>query len=110
MKFVVTEKFNQGEYVKTYMKENVQQIKFTINKKTEGDLLKWVNYQDNKQGYIKNLIREDMEKRMFTVKDEFVDMWFGSEMPEPISMAEICRLSEEWEKDLDELMGQVVEV
>lgn len=28
---------------------------------TEKDLLEWLNQQDNKAGYIKNLIRQDME-------------------------------------------------
>lgn len=61
MKFKVTEEFDQGKYVQTYMKENVKQIKFGLNKKTEADLLDWLEQQPNKQGYIKELIRKDME-------------------------------------------------
>lgn len=46
-----------------YDKENKTQIKFVVNKKTEPDLLAWIESQSNKQGYIKSLILADMEKR-----------------------------------------------
>lgn len=62
MKFQVTEVFDQGKYVQTYIKDNVKQIGFGINKKTEADLLEWLEKQPNKQGYIKGLIRKDMEE------------------------------------------------
>lgn len=48
--------------IKKYNKENKQQIKFSINRKTEPELLAWIESQENKQGYIKDLIRKDMEK------------------------------------------------
>lgn len=69
MKFVVKEKtkgekkFNQSEYVDEYRRENIRQIGFGINKATEADLLEWLDRQKNKQGYIKQLIREDMERK-----------------------------------------------
>lgn len=63
MEFKVKEVFDQGEYVKTYIKENVKQIKFGLNKKTEADLLEWLEEQPNKQGYLKELIRADMERK-----------------------------------------------
>lgn len=46
-----------------YDKKNKAQIKFTVNKKTEAELLAWIEQQDNKQGYIKSLILADMQRK-----------------------------------------------
>ena len=50
------------KYMVDYEKENLRQIRLRINRKTEPDLLEWIEKQDNIQGYIKHLIREDMER------------------------------------------------
>ena len=50
------------EYLNNYEKENLRQIRLKINRKTEPELLEWIEKQDNIQGYIKRLILEDMEK------------------------------------------------
>ena len=52
----------QTEYLAKYEKENLRQIRLKINRKTEPELLEWIEKQDNIQGYIKRLIMEDMEK------------------------------------------------
>ena len=49
------------EYLAQYEKENLRQIRLKINRKTEPELLEWIEKQDNIQGYIKRLIRDDME-------------------------------------------------
>lgn len=46
-----------------YDKENTIRVAFAINKKTEADILACLNEQTNKNGYIKELIREDMKRR-----------------------------------------------
>lgn len=51
------------EYMKNYEKENLRQIRLKINRKTEPDLLAWIEKQRNIQGYIKGLIMEDMKKQ-----------------------------------------------
>ena len=51
------------EYMNKYEKENIRQIRLKINRKTEPDLVEWIEQQDNIQGYIKDLIRKDMEKQ-----------------------------------------------
>lgn len=45
-----------------YEKDNVKRyvIKFVID--SEHDIIDWLEGQDNKTGYIKNLIKKDMEK------------------------------------------------
>ena len=50
------------EYLNNYEKENLRQIRLKINRKTEPELLEWIEKQDNIQGYIKQLIRENMER------------------------------------------------
>ena len=50
----------QTEYLARYEKENLRQIRLKINRKTEPELLEWIEKQGNIQGYIKRLIREDM--------------------------------------------------
>ena len=44
-----------------YNEENVVQFKMAFNKKTDADILNHLRKMDNKQGYIKSLIRKDME-------------------------------------------------
>ena len=52
----------QTEYLAKYEKEYLRQIRLKINRKTEPELLEWIEKQDNIQGYIKRLILEDMER------------------------------------------------
>lgn len=44
-----------------YNKENYKVINFKVNKKTEKELIDHLEAQENKQGYIKELIRQDIE-------------------------------------------------
>ena len=48
------------EYLNNYEKENLRQIRLKINRKTEPELLEWIEKQVNIQGYIKRMILEDM--------------------------------------------------
>ena len=52
----------QTEYMVNYERENLRQIRLKINRKTEPDLLEWIEKQENIQGYIKRLIQEDMDR------------------------------------------------
>ena len=49
------------EYFNKYEKDNLRQIRLKINRKTEPELLEWIEKKDNIQGYIKRLILEDMK-------------------------------------------------
>ena len=51
------------EYLAQYEKENIRQIRLKINRKTEPEMLEWIEKQENIQGYIKQLIRKDMEEQ-----------------------------------------------
>ncbi len=45
-----------------YDKANVKWINLKLNKNTDVDILNYLENITNKQGYIKKLIRKDMEK------------------------------------------------
>ena len=46
-----------------YDLHNTKQFKLKLNLKTDADIIDWLDGIDNKQGYIKQLIREDIKKR-----------------------------------------------
>lgn len=45
-----------------YNEKNTTQIKFSFNNKTDADILEKLNSVGNKQGYIKELIRNDIKE------------------------------------------------
>ena len=45
-----------------YNKEHTTQIKMALNNKTDSDIIEHLQKQENKTGYIKNLIRNDINK------------------------------------------------
>lgn len=52
----------QLKAIKKYDRVNTRQIILKLNKKTDKDILKHLDSLPNKQGYIKELIREDMKE------------------------------------------------
>lgn len=45
-----------------YDAANTVQFKIKLNKNKDGDMIDYLNGLDNRQGHLKNLIREDMKK------------------------------------------------
>lgn len=54
---------NKTKYDLVYAKKNVKQIKMNLNLNTDTDIIEWLDTQQNKQGYLKELIRADMKKQ-----------------------------------------------
>lgn len=52
----------KGVYDQQYAKDMLQRISIALNKEHDADILEWLGNKPNKQGYIKELIRADMEK------------------------------------------------
>ena len=50
----------QRKAVKKYDLANTRQIHLKLNKKTDAEMIAWLDQKDNVQGYIKDLIRCDM--------------------------------------------------
>ena len=45
-----------------YNKENTVMISFKLNKKTDADLIHWLEIQGNRQAYLKAVIKPDLER------------------------------------------------
>lgn len=52
----------KAEYDIQLQKEKIKQIKFNFNKINDKDILDHLANQKNRQGYIKELIRKDINK------------------------------------------------
>lgn len=65
-------KVSEAEYkaAQKYLKENCKKITMVLNIKTDEDILVWLDQQNNKQGYLKQLIRDDMRVSGFRPEDE----------------------------------------
>jgi len=59
----MSEKFNQTKYIIDYQRKNVKTIRVGLNRQHDADLIAWVEQQGNASGYIKGLIRADMEQK-----------------------------------------------
>lgn len=47
-----------------YKQKVIKRMYLELNKNTEMDIIEYLETLDNKTGYIKNLIREDMKKNL----------------------------------------------
>ena len=45
-----------------YEKNNCTRVSIKLGNKTDADIIERLNKQDNKQGYVKELIRRDIER------------------------------------------------
>ena len=52
----------QRKASKKYDAKNTMQIKLKLNLKTDLDIIEKLKTEENKQGYIKNLIRQDLRE------------------------------------------------
>ena len=53
----------QRRAVKKYDAENIKHLHLKLNRKTDNDIINHLEMQENTQGYIKRLIREDMSRK-----------------------------------------------
>lgn len=52
-----------SETKKKYDRDNTKLIQLKFNIRTDEDILTWLDNQSSKQGYIKQLIRNDLDKK-----------------------------------------------
>ena len=50
------------KYTKKYDQENTIKVSLKLNVNTDADIIKYLNSVENKQGTIKKLIREEIER------------------------------------------------
>lgn len=58
---IMEENNKQSQYSMKYDRSNTQRIYLKFNLKTDADILEKLDSVKNKQGYIKDLIRKDIE-------------------------------------------------
>lgn len=52
----------QRKAIRKYNREKTKTINMVLNKKTDADIIEFLMAKENKQGYLKDLIRRDMKK------------------------------------------------
>lgn len=50
------------DYNAKFIKERCKQINLMLNKNTDADIIVWMETKKNKVGYLKEIIRKDMER------------------------------------------------
>lgn len=59
-----------------YLKNNIKRVVLNLNINTDQNMIEYINKIENKQGYLKSLIRKDMEeKRMKKFSIEDLQAW-----------------------------------
>lgn len=53
--------FDKSAYDQQYQKSNVKILKVPLNIKTDADILEHLETKENKSGYVKRLIRSDIQ-------------------------------------------------
>lgn len=54
------------KYDLAYIKQYQRQFMLKVNRNTDPEMVAWLESQENVQAYLKQLIREDMEKKART--------------------------------------------
>lgn len=57
-----------------YDRDNIVRLSMKLNKKTDADVLKKLDSVSSKQGYVKSLIRNDIEQELTPGKDGFIKL------------------------------------
>lgn len=52
---------NKKAYDIKYVREKCRQITLLLNKTTDADIIVWLDSKENKNGYLKELIRQEMK-------------------------------------------------
>lgn len=100
---------------KKYIREKTRRMTFNFVKTTDADIIEKLESVDNRMGYIKRLIREDIERsqgmKHYKVLDEYLDKWTSEYVvPLIVTEDEIQRFAKEWDVPVSTLMEQVEEV
>lgn len=53
---------SQAQAQAKWDKTNIRRVVLKLVRTTDADILEWMESKDNMQGYLKNLIREDMKR------------------------------------------------
>lgn len=66
-----------------WIRKNTQGFYIRLNKKTDSDIISYLETLENKQGYVKELIRKDIERELGkSMIKSFNDGWKGIQKKE----------------------------
>ena len=98
-----------------YDKKTAQYFSLKLNRNTDRELIEHLAKQENVQGYLKNLIRNDITKgaktmKTYIIKPEYLDR-FGADANPMIVLtdSDIERFAADWEMSEDDLRDQLIE-
>ena len=60
--------FNQNEYISNFNKNNYKMYQFRV-KKSDDNIIKYLDSIENRNGYIVSLINTDLNKSIYTIKE-----------------------------------------
>ena len=60
--------FNQNEYISNFNKNNYKMYQFRV-KKSDDNIIKYLDNIENRNGYIVSLINSDLNKSIYTIKE-----------------------------------------
>ena len=60
--------FNQNEYISNFNKNNYKMYQFRV-KKSDDNIIKYLDSIENRNGYIVSLINTDLNKPIYTIKE-----------------------------------------
>lgn len=109
-----------------YDKTHMRQYLFKFNLEYDADVIAMLDSKESKQGYVRQLIREDIARtqiktkeeeqtmKTYHIKPEYLELWEGGDTPSNpdriITEDDIRTLSEEWEKPIEELLEQLIPI
>ena len=98
-----------------YDETHTRQYNLKLNTRTDADVMEKLGEVSSIQGYIKGLIRKDLEgcnMKTYKVKPEYLDRWEGGDTPSNpdriLTEDEVKNLAEEWNIPVDELKNQLI--
>lgn len=107
-------KEERTQYGIAYRRDHVRQIKFDLSIEHDADILAFLDSLPNRTGYLKALIRADIEKgerktMTYKIKPEYAGLW-GEDVNEDtiITESDLEMIARGWEKTPYELMDQLI--
>lgn len=100
-----------------YDRANCTRVNLKLNNKTDADIIQHLETVPNMQGYIKNLIRNDIRTKEETtmkryhILPDYLSLWGEYTTTETvITQDEVERLAAEWDKPIEELLAELEEI
>lgn len=95
--------FDRKAYNGEYLKQNLRQFMLKVNKKTDPEMVAWLEGQESVQTYLKDLIRADMAKHVPVSEDvrAFVASLIlsSTESRDPMTVEDAVYNMQEWQNE-----------